>query len=52
MVSQLQYSGSIFTSDCPLDAEIQHRVAELIVQLYYSNSDRPISGSLGFDLVC
>ena len=28
MVSQLQYSGSIFTSDCTLDAEIQHRVAE------------------------
>ena len=46
VVSHFKYLGSVFTSDCNLDAEVTHRVAA--ANEPSSNSAGPISGPLGF----
>ncbi|DBA87962.1 TPA: hypothetical protein ACH3X1_004947 [Trebouxia sp. C0004] len=48
VVSQFQYLGSVFNSDCTLDAEITH----LLQTVPSSNSDGSTSGPLVFNLVC
>ena len=48
VVSQFKYLGSIFTSDCTLDAEIRHRVFMCIP----ATQTGQYFALYGFDLVC